>query len=104
MPYTIEEITLCTYAALYNDDDFGGIAAIAALTHRSIDSIKMKIQNIAAMLDENHIERFTYDTVQPLTGLPAGQTGRRTNWNIVCTLYPLDRNIFLQRCMEIVQG
>lgn len=58
--------------------------------------------NIASMLDENGIRRFNYDSVPPLTGLTTGQTGRRTNWNIVATLYPLSKEDFLKKCNMIV--
>ena len=101
--YTEEEVILCTYAAMYSVNDFGGINKIQSLQNRSLDSIKMKIMNIASMLDENKIERFNYDSVFPLTGLSTGRTGRKTNWNIVSKIYKLERNIFLQRCKEILK-
>lgn len=101
--FTIEEIVLCTYAAMYDSDDFGGIDKIYLLQHRSISSIKMKIMNIASMLDENGIQRFNYNYVPPLTGLTTGQTGRRTNWDIVELLYSLPKEEFLKRCMDIVE-
>lgn len=100
--FTKEEIVLCTYSAMYASNDFGGINKIYLLKHRSISSIKMKIMNIASMLDENGIRRFNYDSVPPLTGLTTGQTGRRTNWNIVATLYPLLKEDFLKKCNMIV--
>lgn len=101
--YTEEEVILCTYAAMYSVNDFGGINKIQSLQNRSLDSIKMKIMNIASMLDENGIKRFTYDSISPLTGLPTGCTGRRTNWEIVSKIYRLERNIFLQKCEEILK-
>lgn len=99
--YTKEEIILCTYAAIYDANDFGGINKIQSLEDRSIASIKMKIENIASMLDENGIQRF--NTVSPLTGLPAGEIGRRTNWDIVSTLYNLKKTEFLEMCLAIVK-
>ena len=101
--YTKEEIILCTYAAMYSANDFGGINKIHLLQNRSISSIKMKIMNIASMLDENGIKRFNYDSVPPLTGLTTGQSGRRTNWDVVRTLYSLEKSNFLQKCMEIIK-
>lgn len=56
--YTEDEVILCTYAEMYSVNDFGGINKIQSLQNRSLDSIKMKIMNIASMLDENKIERF----------------------------------------------
>ena|SRR6266446_3538680 len=97
--FTRDEIILCTYAAMYDADDFGGIFKIERLTHRSLASIKMKIQNIAAMLDEAGAVR--YGNVAPLTGLPRGQSGRTTNWEIVEPLYKLSKQAFLQKCRSI---
>lgn len=100
--FTKDEIVLCTYSAMYDSNDFGGIDKIQLLEHRSISSIKMKIKNIASMLDENGVRRFNYDSVSPLTGLPTGRTGRRTNWDIVTTLYLLSKENFLKKCNTIV--
>ncbi len=99
--FTYEEIVLCSYAAMYNANDFGGIKKIYDITNRSINSIKMKIMNIASMLDEEGIERFNYNIISPLTGLPTGETGRRTNWDIVSSLYTLPKNEFLTKCKGI---
>ena len=99
--FTYEEIVLCTYAAMYNANDFGGIEKIYDITNRSINSIKMKIMNIASMLDEEGIERFNYNIISPLTGLPTGETGRRTNWDIVSSLCTLPKNEFLTKCKGI---
>lgn len=100
--FTENEITLCTYAAMYDADDFGGIDAIYYLEFRSTDSIKMKIMNIASMLDEESITRYNYQTIKPLTGLTTGEKGRRTNWDIVKKLYPLDKDKFLELCLSII--
>lgn len=97
--FTPNEIVLCTYAAMYNAGDFGSISDIESLTHRSLASIKMKIQNIAAMLDEAGIKRYSNES--PLTGLPQGQSGRMTNWEIVEPLTQLSKQAFLQKCRDI---
>ena len=97
--FTPDEITLCTYAAMYEAADFGGESKIEKLTHRSPGSIRMKIQNIAAMLDQADIPRQS--SVTPLTGLPAGQTGRTTNWETVEPLTRLSRKVFLEKCHAI---
>ena len=99
--YTKEEVILCTYAAMYDVDDFGGINQIHLLHNRSLSSIKMKIMNIASMLDENGI-RFNDNKVSPLTGLPTGKRGRRTNWDIVETIYSLPKEEFLKKCKIII--
>lgn len=97
--FTKDEIILCTYAAMYDVEDIGGIFEIGKLTHRSLASIKMKIQNIASMLDDAGIKRKSSES--PLTGLPHGQTGRKTNWNDVEPLSKVPRILFLQKCQEI---
>lgn len=99
--FTYDEIVLCTYAAMYNENDFGGIEKIYNITNRSRSSIKMKIMNIASMLDEEGIKRFNYNRIFPLTGLTTGETGRRTNWDIVSSLYTLPKNEFLTKCKGI---
>lgn len=98
--YTENEIILCTYSAIYDADDFGGIFEIGKLTNRSTDSIKMKIQNIAAMLDEAGIQRF--NRVPKLTGLSTGQSGRKTNWDIVKNIHKLPKGEFLRKCKSLV--
>lgn len=98
--YTPDEITLCAYAAMYDAADFGGERRIEMLTHRSAGSIRMKIQNIAAMLDEAGIKRHSF--VSPLTGRPPGESGRTTNWEQVESLCRLPRAAFLDRCRSIV--
>ena len=101
-PYTIDEVVLCAYAARYDGADFGGMHAIHRLQGRSLGSIRMKIQNIAAMLDEEAIGR--YSDVSPLSGRPPGEDGRRTNWDLVSELVKLSRSEFLSTCREIVDG
>jgi hypothetical protein len=98
--FTTAEIVLCTYAAMYDARDFGGLSKIEELTHRSRASIQMKIQNIAAMVDDAGVLRSS--DVSPLTGLPTGQTGRRTNWDIVEPISRLTRQAFLECCRQIL--
>ena len=98
--FTTDEITLCTYAAMFEAADFGGESKIALLTRRSPASIRMKIQNIAAMLDDAHVPRES--VVSPLSGLPRGETGRSTNWETVEPLTKLPKQTFLTRCQGIV--
>ena len=87
---------------MYEASDFGGERRIAALTNRSPASIQMKIQNIAAMLDQAGIRRES--VVSPLTGLPHGQSGRMTNWEWVEPLTRVDRKALLERCHRIIAG
>ena len=97
--FTPDEITLCAYAAMYDAADFGGEPRIEMLTHRSAGSIRMKIQNIAAMLDEAGIKRYSF--VSPLSGRPPGESGRTTNWEQVEALAKLPRSAFVERCRAI---
>lgn len=98
--FTPDEITLCAYAAMYDAHDFGGLARIGDLTHRNPASISMKIQNIAAMLDEAGIPRFSF--VSGLSGRPPGEKGRTTNWEQVQQLTRLSKDQFLSRCRAIL--
>ena len=100
--FTPNEIVLCTYAAMYDARDFGGISKIEDIRHRSRASIQMKIQNIAAMVDDAGIARSS--DVSPLTGLPTGQTGRTTNWDVVEPLSRLSKSALLERCRNIVRS
>jgi hypothetical protein len=99
--FTKDEITLCTYAALFASDDFGGINSIVTLTGRSKASIQMKIQNLAAMLDEKEIPRES--SISPLTGVPHGKSGRRTNWEWVQPLTGLSKVELLNGCRAILK-
>ncbi len=53
--FTKDEITLCTYLARFGKREFDE-NDIQKLKSRSISSIKMKVQNIASMLDEEGFE------------------------------------------------
>ncbi len=101
-PYTENEIIICTYIARYGATAEINEASVHKICHRSICSIKMKIQNIASMLDEEGVNRFT--TTNALTGLTTGQTGRRTNWEWVKPLCSLSKAEFKMRCKEIIEN
>jgi predicted HNH restriction endonuclease len=98
--FTRDEIVLCIYAARHDISDIGGIAAIHALNARSRSSIRMKIQNIVAMCDEEGISRSPDQ--HALTGLPAGETGRRTNWEELSDYRDVSREDHLQECKSII--
>jgi len=100
VPFTRAEVVLCAYAARYNGDDFGGVEAIHSLNARSRDSIQLKVLNIAAMLDEEGVTRDS--AVISLSGLPAGQQGRRTNWDHVSELVSLTPEQHLTECRHIL--
>jgi hypothetical protein len=96
LPFTQDEITLCTYAAIYDEQDFGGINAICRLTNRSRTSIDMKIRNIVTMLDEEGIPRFS-----SYAGLSGG-SARRTNWDWIQPLTTLTRDGLLSQCKKVL--
>ena len=98
--YTQDEVMLCTYAALYDQDEFGGIDVIHRLTNRSVSSIKMKIQNIASILDEEGITRNP--RVSALTGMPPGEAGRRTHWDTIRPLTSASREALQALCRKII--
>jgi hypothetical protein len=52
------------------------------------------------MLDEEGVTRES--AVIPLSGLPAGQQGRRTNWDVVSELVSLTREQHLAECRHIL--
>ena len=79
--YTQDEVILCAYAAMYDEKEFGGIDTIRRLRARSVSSIKMKIQNVAAILDEENIPRNP--RISALSGMPPGEAGRRMHWDMV---------------------
>ena len=100
--FTREELVLCIYAALYDIDDFGGLNEIHSLHSRSVASIRMKIQNLVAMCDEAGVAR--HNSEHSLTGLPHGQKGRRTNWDLVSHYSSISRDDHLQECLQIIQS
>jgi len=100
--YTEAEIALCMYAALHDRDQIGGIDSIHALETRSRSSLKMKIQNIVAMCDEEGIARSGKESA--LTGLPQGEKGRRTNWTELVHYSKMPRQDHFQLCELIIDG
>src|SRR5688500_16192073 len=98
--YTQNEVILCLYAAMYDENEFGGIGTIHRISARSVSSIKMKIQNIAAILDEEGLPRN--QRVAPLSGMPPGEAGRRTHWDIIEPLTKVTRDDLRSMCRKIV--
>jgi hypothetical protein len=98
--FTPDEITLCAYIAIYGRSCFDE-HKIVKITGRPLASIKMKVQNIAAMLREEQYE--CHSSISSLTGLPQGLSGRRTNWSTVHNLPLSDKAKFLARCEHIFE-
>ena len=94
-----DEIVLCTYIARFGREQFNE-SAIHKWCSRSEASIKLKVQNIAAMLDERGYPFSS--SVTPLTGLPRGETGRRTNWDVVSNLVQLSESAHYAKCVRIL--
>jgi hypothetical protein len=99
IPYTSEDIVLCTYIARYGTGLFTE-SKVANYGGRSVDSVSMKVQNIVTMLDERGIERCP--DIAPLTGMPQGETGRKTNWSQVEHLVTLDKADHWAQCKRIL--
>jgi len=96
--FTDQEIVLCTYIAKYGRGYFNE-KRITRLENRSEDSVKMKVQNIAAMLEE---EGFQHSPdVSALSGVPKGEEGRRTNWDIVAPIAEISKEEHKNMCKEI---
>ena len=99
--FTENEIILCTYIALYDAIAYNE-ADIHEKFNRPESSIKMKIQNIAAMLDEENIPR--YSNIKGLSGVTTGQKGRRTNWNLIEKIIKLSREELFKKCETILDA
>ena len=97
--FTEDEIVLCTYLARFGRDKFDELS-IHNWCSRSLDSIRMKVRNIVTMLDE---EGYQFSSkVAPLSGRPHGETGRRTNWNVVSRLVQLSETAHYAKCVRIL--
>ena len=97
--FTKEEIVLCTYIARFGKQEFNE-DDISDLNKRSVASIKMKVQNIAAMLDEAGYN--TCESISKLTGKTTGEKGRKTNWDIVSTLVDKTKQDLFNECERII--
>jgi hypothetical protein len=97
--FTKEEVVLCTYIARFGRGQFNE-SDISNLEERSVSSIKMKVSNIAAMLEEEglHINQ----DVSCLSGKTTGKKGRRTNWDIVSGITNYNRLELLNKCEKIL--
>lgn len=98
--FTPDEVALCAYIAMHGRE---GISEdmVQEISNRSLASIKLKVQNIAAMLREEGYR--CSPQVSSLTGLPAGKMGRSTNWDVVSTLPLKDKAAFLSLCQELFE-
>lgn len=97
--YTDNEIVLCTYLARFGRG-FINEKRISRLENRSESSIKMKVQNIAAMLHEEGYEHS--NEITRLSGVTTGGQGRRTNWDVVSTLVKLEKEQLKEKCKSIL--
>lgn len=98
--FSIDEIVLCAYAAMYDAKDFGGYKIISSVTGRSAGSILMKIRNFASLLDDEGVARM--NNIRPLSGMPPGESGRKTNWDIVSSNITLPKSEFKDKCISIL--
>ena len=99
--FSEDEIVLCAYIARFGRRKFDE-STIHNWCFRSLDSIKMKVQNIAAMLDE---EGYPFSsTITPLSGRPRGEGVRRTNWSVVSSLVQLSEGAHYAKCNNIFES
>ena len=97
--YTEDEVVLCSYIALY-DGALLSERKISGIEKRSEGSVKMKVQNIVAMLDDKGVPRNR--KVSALAGLPAGESGRETDWDLVSEMIKIGKNDHWAKCKEII--
>ena len=99
--FTENEIILCTYIARFGRGYFNE-KRICRIESRSESSVKMKVQNIASMLEE---EDHPYSSeVSCLSGVTTGEKGRRTNWSIVKDLVELEKHELKEQCKNILSS
>ena len=98
--FTSDEVVLCAYIAMHGRGDISE-EQVQRVTNRSLSSILMKVQNIASMLREEGYR--CSPQISSLAGLPSGMKGRRTNWDVVCTLPLKDKAAFLSLCHEVFE-
>jgi hypothetical protein len=98
--FTEEEYVLCTYAALYGDEELGGLVAINLNKHAA-NAVKIKICNIVTDMDEQSIPRAS--KWNPLTSSTASANARLVGWEIVEPLTQITRDELLKRCVRIRQ-
>ena len=91
--YTESEIVLCTFFAIYGNDLFE-MEAISKLENRSMGSIAMKIEGIAAMLEEYEVPLYSGITPSRHCGV--------TNYGLVKELAKLDKLSFQAKCQPIL--
>ncbi|EIK5595560.1 hypothetical protein LJ983_000060 [Vibrio parahaemolyticus] len=96
--YTLPEIVFCTYIARFGRSQFDE-TDVNDFSGRSLSSIKMKVQNIASMIDESGYKAS--NQVRLLTGKTTGEKGRKTNWDDVQSLLNLSQSELLKKCSEL---
>ena len=98
--YTENEVVLCLFIALYGTTGQINYENINKKFSRSVSSLKMKVKNIAAMLDEEGIQR--YSDIKGLSGLPTGRQGRKTNRDIVEKYVKFSKIKLFEKSMDIL--
>jgi hypothetical protein len=51
--FTEDEVVLCAFAALHDENEFGGIGGVHRQTNHCTSSIRIKIRNNAAVLEQD---------------------------------------------------
>ncbi len=98
--YDENEITICTYIARFGENMNISQYTVYKIHERSLGSIKMKIQNIVALLDKKNISRSP--SFKPLYG-SINQPYARNNWDIIGPLCELSKEELSKKCLHIIK-
>lgn len=100
--YERREVIVCAFVAMYGAEDLGGIERLAMPLNRDAGSLRMKAQNIAAMLEAHGLPHSLQ--VSPLTGKKRGEGVRGTDWDVVEPFTRLRKDEHLAVCRLYLQG
>lgn len=89
--FTPAETIRCTFIARFGRDDFDE----CQISNRSLSSLRMKVQNVAAMLE--HRGYRISDQVSPLSGTSAGLPPRFVDWEIIEQYVDMPKHEFRRR-------
>lgn len=96
-----QEVIVCAYVAMYGDEDLGGLARAAESLNRDAGSLRLKVQNIVAMLDVRGLPRNP--TTRPLAGRTTGRPPHDTDWVVIEPFTRILRNEHLAVCRLYLQ-
>jgi predicted HNH restriction endonuclease len=105
--FSDQEITILTFVAKFGIHEFPDISSLKKLYKhlsdsfgRSAGSVRMKILNIASMMDDRGVARET--EFAGLTGVSEGKKPRTTDWDRVENILRIPKQELLQECILIL--